>query len=308
MDIITIGFATCDIIVSPVTAELFNCDSTKINMQILPGGDAFNVSVNAAALGMNTAIATMVGNDSNGNMILDYLKTNSVCTDAVGVSKSNGTATSIVMVEPGGERHLLTSNTIFSEIGPELIDNSMLEKAGAVCVNSCYRMDRVDYGGIVPVFQKAHEHKALTAMDVVWNRKGDWIESIENALYETDIFIPSYDEAVMITGCRDVTEMAKTMSKYGLKIFGVKMGSEGSYITDYIKEYNVKAFKTDNLVSTLGAGDTFFAGFMTAQIMGMDTYESALFASAAASFTVEVAGAIGGIPNRNAVLKRMHEI
>jgi len=154
----------------------------------------------------------------------------------------------------------------------------------------------------VPAFELAHEMGVLTAMDTAWNRRGSWLGRIEKTLYQTDIFLPSYDEAVQITGTKNVQEMRKTLQKYGLRVFCVKMGGEGSYVTDFKNEYFIKPFKVKEVVNTVGAGDSYVSGFLSAQIIGLNLYESAVFASAAAAHTVQTIGAVGGVPSAEALL------
>ena len=296
MDILTVGLAVCDILVKPVTPELFQRDSTRVNMEFSPGGDACNVAMNAAALGLHTGIVTVLGEDGNGKFLLDYLQNQGVDTSAVCKTGSHSTGTSIVMVEPNGERHFLSNTEIFEELGPDQIPESLLKQTKILSLNSCYRLPKLDDGGIVPVFARARDLGILTAMDTTWNRSGDWLGRIRKALEYTDIFLPSYQEAVQITGEKDVRAMSRVMSHYGLKIFGVKMGEQGSYVTDFNQEYQVPPFSVKNIVNTVGAGDSYVAGFLAAQVKDMGLRDSAVFASAVAAFTVQTMGAVGGVP------------
>ena len=67
----------------------------------------------------------------------------------------------------------------------------------------------------------------------------------------------------------------------------------------------IPAYVPDKVVSTTGAGDTYVAGFMTGLAEGMSMREAATFASAAASFTVEVPGASGGVTSLDQVMDRV---
>ena len=297
MDILTMGFAVCDVIVKPVTPEFFQRDSTPVDITIMPGGDACNVAVNAAALGMKTGLISAVGKDANGQAICQYLKDHCVDTSGVKIEEHTSTATSLVMVQPDGERHFLTSTDIFKDIRPEQVTRELLEGTKILSINSLYRLQALDEGGAVPAFQLAHEMGVLTAADTAWNRLGRWMERIEPILYHTDIFLPSYQEAVELTGEKELHAMRDVMRRFGMKIFGVKLGSKGSYITDFKDELIIKPFHVENVVSTVGAGDSYVAGFLTAQVKGMDLYESAVFASAVAAFSVQTSGAVGGVPS-----------
>ncbi len=304
MDILVIGISVLDILVKPVTPDIFTRDATSVKIEFNPGGDGLNVAVNAAAMGMNTGLATTVGNDGNGMTIRDYLDEKGVDTSALRVSEDLPTGVSLVLTAPDGERHFLSDKDILGEIVAGQITEDMLEGVRILSMNSFYKLPSLDDGGVIPLFDLAHRKGALTALDTKENQYDNWLSRIEDTLYHTDIFFPSYREAAKITGRQDVQAMAQAMKKYGMKIFGVKMGSRGSYVTDFKREYFVDPFPTEKVVSTVGAGDTFFAGFLTAQVRGLDLYESARFASAAASYNVRTMGAQADLP-RAEVLEEM---
>lgn len=301
------GLMVCDIMVKPVTPEIFQRDSTPVEITILPGGDALNVAVNASALGMKTAVISAVGTDANGIFITNYLQECGIDISGIRKTSRYSTGCSIVLTKPDGERHFLSSTKIFEEVLPSQVTRELLEGASVLSLNGCYRLPRLDDGGVIPAFQLAHEMGVLTAMDTVWNRQGEWLPRISETLKHTDIFLPSYQEAVQITGETDVQQMRHRMESFGLKVFGVKMGDRGSYVTDFQDEYIVSPFRVSNVVNTVGAGDSFVAGFLTAQAKGFGLYDSAVFASAVAAHTVQTVGAVGGVPSMEEVLKFIHQ-
>ncbi len=304
MDIICMGLLVCDIIVKPVSRNLFDKDSMPVERVIvLPGGDACNVACNAAAIGMDTAIVSAVGKDTNGILVRQYLDSHGVDTSCIRESERFGTATSIVMVEPNGERHFLSNTEVFQDLYPDQLTREILEGAKVLSLNGYYRLPNLDDGGVIPAFKLAREMGLLTCVDTVSNRKGSWLSRIEQTLYHTDLFLPSYDEAVEITGETDVREMRKMLGRFGMKVFAVKMGSRGAYVTDFKEEYFIKPFPVERIESTVGAGDSFVAGFLSGQVLGMDMYESALLASAAAARTLRVPGATGGMPSAEVLLR-----
>ncbi len=296
MDILVIGISVLDILVKPVTPDIFTRDAAEARIEFLPGGDALNVAVSAARMGMKVSLATTLGDDGNGRTIRRYLTEQGVDTSAIRQSERFSTGVSLVLTEPDGERHFLADKDILGEIVPEQVTGEMLEGVKILSMNSFYKLPALDDGGVIPLFDLAHEKGVLTALDTKENSKGSWLQRIEETLYHTDIFLPSYQEAAKITGRQDVQAMARAMKKYGMKIFGVKMGSRGSYVTDFKREYFVEAFPTEKVVSTVGAGDTYFAAFMTAMVRGLDLYECARFAGAAASLAVQTMGAQADLP------------
>ncbi len=301
MDVLVIGISVLDILVKPVTPEVFTRDGSEARIEFMPGGDALNVAVNAASMGTQVGLATTVGNDDNGRAVRRYLDEKGVDTSALKISERFPTGISLVLTEPDGERHFIADKDILQEITAGQVTEEMLDGVKILSMNSFYKLPALDDGGVIPLFDLAHEKGVLTALDTKENKYDNWLSRIEDTLYHTDIFLPSYEEASKITGRQDVQAMARAMKKYGMKIFGVKMGSRGSYVTDFKREYFVEPFPTEKVVNTVGAGDTYFAGFMTALVRGLDLYECALFASAAASYTVQTMGAQADLPKAGVI-------
>lgn len=55
----------------------------------------------------------------------------------------------------------------------------------------------------------------------------------------------------------------------GAKAVITKVGSQGAYVTTETEEYLVPGFKVDKVVDTVGAGDGFAAGVITALMEGL---------------------------------------
>ena len=307
MDILTLGLLVNDIVVRPVTEQVFSRDSTGAEILFSPGGDACNVASDAARLGKKSGICAAVGNDSAGRAIRESLVEAGVDVRGLRTCEDWPTATSIVLTRPDGERHFVTSTEIFAAVSAEQVTKELLDGAKFLSLNSYYRLAALNDGGVIPAFQLAHELGVQTAMDTAWNRRGAWRERIAPVLYHTDVFIPSLQEAVQITGMRDMRAMREQMEPFGMRVFGVKLGDQGSYVTDFKREYFIKPFPTEPFISTVGAGDAYFAGMLCALAEGRDFYESALFAAGTAVFAIGTANASDGIPDAATVWNFVQE-
>ena len=303
--VLTIGMLCMDMTVRPVSRELFERDSMHVDIVSMPGGDACNVALNLAAMDIPVKLVTLTGDDVNGRFLREYLKDHNVDIDFAGIGKA-GTALSLVMVEPGGERHFLTTTDIFDEITPDIVTDELLEGASFVTFNSFFRMVQMDGEAVAGIFRRARRAGKKTAMDTMPCRSSDPYRRILPVLKETDYFLPSFDEACQITGETDILRMRDRLSGLDIKVFGVKLGAQGSYITDFENEYLVPAFPDIVPVSTTGAGDSYFAGFVTALREGRTMTEAAVFGTAAAALTLQVPGASGGITSCEAV-RRLYE-
>jgi sugar/nucleoside kinase (ribokinase family) len=116
-------------------------------------------------------------------------------------------------------------------------------------------------------------------------------------LREADIILPSYLEAVKLTGETELPRIRDRLAGFGIKLLVVKLGAEGSYLTDFRQEWRVPTFKEFKPLDTTGAGDSFVGGFIRGTLEGWDPQAAACFGSCVASFNVAQVGATGGVPD-----------
>ena len=117
------------------------------------------------------------------------------------------------------------------------------------------------------------------------------MKKIEGALQNTDLFIPSYQEAVHYAGSGDLPAIRDHFARFPLKVFGVKLGASGVYLTDFSREIRLPSLYEGRPVDTTGAGDAFFAGFLAAYLKGCSLRECGLIGSAQAASVMRSIGA-----------------
>ena len=297
-DVLCVGLMVGDIIVSPVGKTIMEADTCPIErIGYFTGGDALNTAVALSRLGKKVKAAGVVGTDPMGNLIMENARCEHVDMGGVTVQTAVPTATSVILVEESGERHFAYyggANELFAE---NMVADADIMAARVVHVGSAMQLPALDGDGLARLFERAKGMKKLTSFDCSFAKDGVWLPKIEQALHFTDIFIPSYDEAVAVTGQTEPREMARFLAGYGLRVFGVKLGSKGSWLTDFTHEYRLGVFPADPVVDTTGAGDCFMAGFLSVYPESGDVREAGIFAAATSKFCVEATGAATNIPS-----------
>ena len=300
MEVLSAGLIVSDIIVHPVDSEIFDMDSQILdNITYAVGGDALNVAANLAALGIDVGLAGVIGNDASGNQILSSLQSVGINCENVMKSQKYQTSTSVVLSEKSGERHFLYYGKSNDEFGESMIPEKILSQIKILNVGSAMALGSLDGQGLADLFKRAKNYSVTTTLDVTSDSQGKWLGKIEKALEYTDVFIPSFSEAKMITGCEKPEKMAEFMKQYNVKIFGVKLGAQGCYIDDQI----IPAFPCNEVVDTTGAGDAFMAGFICGLLKGFRTVECALLGNAVSNFCIRHFGATGYLPDFESLKK-----
>lgn len=292
MELLCVGLAVCDILAKPVGQDLFERDTSILqDLQYLPGGDAYNVAVCAASLGIHTGLCARIGNDPAGNLLRESAVRKGVDCSGIRVDPTASTATSLVMVESGGERHFLYSPGANNLLKAEDIPEEAWKGLRHLHVSSAMLLMGLDGEGLARLFAEAHRRGITTSMDVAHDPDGLWLAKIEQALHHTDWFLPSLTEAQQITGEQDPEEIAKRLSKYPLKALVIKMSSAGCYVWNRLEAFQLPAVQNIKAVDTTGAGDCFVSIYLAAKLRGLSDREAASYASAGAGCSTQQMGA-----------------
>ncbi len=301
MKILCIGMMVCDTLLSPVPSNILALDSVKIGKpSVCCGGDALNAAIGLAKLGNPVSIVGRIARDANGKFILDECGKYGIDTSGVVYEEECATAASYVLIDEKGERHFLSEKSIFAKLSGSDVGDQVIKEADIVYVGSAMAMRKMDEGGIKEIFHKAHSYGKMTVMDAAANLEDperDWLSYLAPAFMETDVFFPSMDEAIKITGERDPELIAGCFKKFPMKIFGIKMGARGCFVTDFKEKKFIPCPEGLPVVDTTGAGDSFMAGLISGLAKGMGMFSGAEFASCVAAKNVGSIGGTAGIPN-----------
>jgi len=301
MKMLCIGMMVCDTLLSPVPSNILTLDSVKIDKpSVCCGGDALNVAIGLAKLGNSVSVAGRVARDANGKFILNECNKYGIHASGVVYEEECATAAFYALIDENGERHFLSEKSIFEKLSGEDISDEAIEEADMIYIGSAMAMRKMDEGGIKDVFLRAHRLGKMTVMDAAYNLEDperDWLSYLAPAFMETDVFFPSMDEAVKITGQTDPELIAECFKKFPMKAFGIKMGAKGCFVTDFKEKRFIKCPEGLPVVDTTGAGDSFMAGLMTGLARGLDVFSGSEFASCVASKNVGSIGGTAGIPD-----------
>jgi sugar/nucleoside kinase (ribokinase family) len=298
MQVLSAGLMVSDILARPVDPGIFEMDSQALeNVTFATGGDALNVAVNLAKLGVDVGLAGVVGDDAPGRDMITKLTEAGVDCGNVKKSEKNQTSTCIVLCEKSGERHFLYYGKCNHEFAEHMISDEALSQISILNIGSAMALDSLYGEGLAKLFWRAKKHGVTTTLDLTHDSSGKWLKKVEGAFEYTDVFIPSLVEAEAVTGKSEPEDMAEFMRGYKLKVFGVKLGERGCYITDFKEAKIVPAIPCDEVVDTTGAGDAFMSGFICGLTKGFGPFDCAKLGVAAGNFCIRRIGANGHLPD-----------
>ena len=188
-----------------------------------------------------------------------------------------------------------------------MVSDELLEKSRHLHVASANVLKRLDGRPLGILFERAHAKGVTTSLDASYDRAGNWMKNIEDALQNCDIFIPSFQEASIYADSENLDEICAFFSKYPLKIFGIKLGEKGVLVTDFRNTWRIGTLYKKKPVDTTGAGDAFLAGFVSAWLKGYDIPSCAHIGCAQSYSVLGTAGANTSAGTWSDALKLLEE-
>lgn len=273
----------------PLKGETLMGDS----ISYIPGGKGANQAVAMARLGAEVEMFGCVGDDSNGEKMLDNLKKSGVKTDHIKVLENVPTGIAMItvgendntiIVVPGANGKV--DKAYVDEIKEELKSYDMVVLQHEIPLETVhYIVEFCAENKIKVVLNPAPA--ATVPMDV-----------IEKVTYVT----PNEHEAVLIFGNELSTE--ELLKKYPEKLV-ITQGSRGVSTCLMNGEVLTVPARPAKVADTTGAGDTLNGAFSVRIAGGADIREALAYANVAASLSTEKFGAQSGMPTAAEVEKEL---
>lgn len=258
-----------------------------------PGGGGVNAATTFARQGFKVADIGVVHKDSNGQAVIDHLKSEGIDTGFLMTHDGpDMTAYSTILITPDGARTILSykgegQNFDPNEIKWDEIDSDWLY------VDSL--------GGNFEMFTKVIDMAKEKNIKVSMNPGGKELEhgldKLKPYLGGINIFATNMEEAATLTGI-DFTkekEIFKFMDELIDGIYIMTQGPKGAVVSDGKNIYRIKATEGPAVERT-GAGDSFNSGFAAGYIKsGGDIKEALKLGLVNAQSVVKYPGAIEGI-------------
>jgi len=130
------------------------------------------------------------------------------------------------------------------------------------------------------------------------------LQTVLDALPYIDYFVPSREEAQLLTNTMDPSLMANRLMQYGCNNVIIKLGNYGCLIKNCDMEMLLPACQVENVVDTTGAGDD-FVGDLRALARNTTLVEAVIFAQIMASVSIQKVGATTAVHNLQQIMELM---
>ncbi len=296
LDVVVAGASVVDIIGRPLDLQKPPKPGSLHSIRsvtMTTGGNVPNVGIDLSKLGFRVGAVTRVGNDTFGGFIRSQLEMHGISSAGLVLDDSRQTSSTIVGVDRKGERTFFHTRGCMANFRVEdLLRHIDVVRRGRILVFGYYGLLPECDGHLGRLFRAIH---LKTGIPVLLDTAGTPPRNdkvLRSFLPHVDFFIPSLDEACLITGETDPPRIVRAFAEAGAPgVTGVKLGADGCYISWRGKGKRITARKVRRVVDTTGAGDAFVAGFVAGLLRGDDPFAAARLGNDVAASSLSAVGA-----------------
>ena len=283
--------------------DIFDIESYPVDrIAMSVGGDAMNEATIISRLGFKTGIIACIGDDAAGQFILRSCEKDNIDVEGIKIDPTIDTSMNIGLVTDDGERTFVTNrNGSLWKENIEHVDFEKMKQAKILSLASIFNCPLLDGKTLVKIFKEAKAAGMTITADMIKPRLGETLDDIREALSYVDYFFPNFDEACLMTGETEESKVADKLFECGVKNVIMKIGKRGCYIRNAAGAMIVPACKGVTAIDTIGAGDNFASGFISALLQGKDIRDCGIYANCTAAISVQYVGATTGVRNKEMV-------
>jgi len=271
-------------------------------------GAETNVAIGLSRLGLKVGWASRLGTDSMGRALLAAMRAEGidcshVITDATQRTGFQFKGRVTDGSDPPIEYH--RKGSAASHMGPADVDEAWLRSARHLHAT-----------GVFAAISDTSLQAALKSMDVMraagrtisfdtnlrptlWSSTDTMRHWVNELASRADWVLPGIEEGLLLTGHDQPEDVARFYRERGAKLVVVKLGAAGAYYdSDVAGTGRVDGFPVKEVIDTVGAGDGFAAGVVSALLEGRSVPDAVRRGAWIGARAVQVLGDTEGLPTR----------
>jgi sugar/nucleoside kinase (ribokinase family) len=234
------------------------------------GGSAANTIIALAHMGFPTEFIGKVGEDKEGDFILESMKS----VHTASIRRGNRSGICLVVLDRHQDRFLFVRGNTNNTLTAEEINFDALKNISWVHLTSFIGDPPFEAQKIL---LNRLDSSVKVSMDPgeIYAKQG--LDKIHPLIKRCHILFLTEREVRMLTQ-QELHTSIKSLMKAGPSVLICKRGSQGSYVFTKDRDFEVPADQVE-VIDNTGAGDVYNAGFLAGLFLGKSVEESALFAT-----------------------------
>lgn len=267
-------------------------------------GSEVNFAVGMSRLGHKVAYITKMGQDPFGKYINNFLQDNRIDTRYFTFDQAHTTGFQLKEKVYKGDPEVVSFRKNSAAANMNLADLDAISWRG---------VKNLHVTGIPPALSEpcraviyklialAREHGVFISFDPnlrpkLWENQQEMIEVINDLACRCDLVLPGINEGKILLGSDDPQVIADYYLQAGVQTVVVKLGSKGAFVKTQQDSFISKSFKVEKVVDTVGAGDGFAVGVVSALMEGLSLSEAVVRGNAIGALAVMAPGDNDGLP------------
>jgi sugar/nucleoside kinase (ribokinase family) len=236
-------------------------------MMLTLGSSSAIVAHNLSALGSRVGFQSRIGDDPLGRIALERLSQSGVDVSKVRVATGQTTTGLTVILHHEPWRNILTYMGTIAELSWEDLDLDYLADSRHFHFSS-YFLQKGLRPRVEELFRFLKAKGLTISLDTNDDPDDRWAAGLDQILRYVDVFLPNEREASKAAGTEDLEEAIGKLSRL-VPLLIVKLGRQGA-LAQKGSERIPAASKQVTPVDSVGAGDSFDAGFLHEYVRGAD--------------------------------------
>ncbi len=272
----------------------------------IAGADS-NVAIGLSRLGFNVAWLSRVGDDSLGRYVVDTLENEGLDCRHVAVDPLHPTGFQFKSREETGadpqveyfRKGSAASHLSIAALSPALLQARHVHATGIPpALSEATRELSVE---LMTQMRKAGRSVSFdpNLRPSLWRNQQTMIREINALAGLADWVLPGLGEGRLLTGFDDPADIAAFYLDLGAEAVAIKLGADGAYYRTQMDHGFVAAIPVDNVVDTVGAGDGFAVGMISALLENLSFPEAVQRGNWIGSRAVQSRGDMEGLPTRS---------
>ncbi len=300
-DLLVSGEINPDLILSGDVAPAFGQVEKLVDSANLTIGSSSAIfACGAARLGLKVAFIGRCGDDVFGRFMLAEMSKRGVEIGNV-IQVPGGSTGLSVILNRGVDRAILTHPGLIPALAAEDIPDGLLRQARHLHVASYFLQDALR-PGLPRLFERARSLGLSTSLDTNYDPSEQW-RGFDELLAVTNVFLPNEAEACSLTR-EENPNLAATKLAGRVETLAIKLGAQGALGVSKGQKVRVASIPV-KVIDTVGAGDSFDAGFIYGYLQGWPLEKTLRAAAICGALSTQAAGGTTAQATLDEVLREL---
>lgn len=270
-----------------------------------PAGAETNVATGLARLGLRVGWASRLGDDSMARYLLSGFRSEGIDCSRVHCCAGERTGFQFKGRVTDGSDPLVEYHrrgSAASQMGAADLDVPWLQSSRHLHVTGVFpALSASTWGATREAIRVMRAAGRTISFDPnlrpsLWSSREYMRDTLNALAFECDWILPGIEEARLLTGLQTPEEMAAFYLERGARLVVIKLGQQGAYFRTEEGDGRVPAFAVEQVVDTVGAGDGFAVGVISALLQGRALPDAVRRGAWIGARAIQVLGDSEGLP------------